>query len=180
MKTIKIIISAFLLVTLSMSCTQKETLQSYFVKHQESPNFMSLDIPLSILDIDQAELNEEQKEAYESINKLNMLGYSLKEGNEKEFNNEIKQVKTILDDKKYEELMRAGNSTDGKIVVKYIGSDSKIDELIVFGTMNNKGFAIVRVLGDDMEPLKILKLGNVAQGINAEESQIKSFVEFFR
>ena len=42
--------------------------------------------------------------------------------------------------------------------LKYIGDDSEIDELIVFGVSPEYGFAIVRVLGDDMELSKIMKL----------------------
>ena len=40
-----------------------------------------------------------------------------------------------------------GNSTDGKLYIKYIGEDSEIDELIVFGFSQTNGFAIIRVLG---------------------------------
>ena len=44
----------------------------------------------------------------------------------------------------------------------YIGNDTEIDELIIFGVSSEYGFAIVRVLGDDMELSKIMKLRSVA------------------
>ena len=50
--------------------------------------------------------------------------------------------------------------TDGKLYIKYIGEDSEIDELIVFGFSSDNGFAVIRVLGDDMELSKIMKLEN--------------------
>ena len=43
--------------------------------------------------------------------------------------------------------MRGGNPTEGKLYIKYIGEDSEIDELIVFGFSSDNGFAIIRVLG---------------------------------
>ena len=178
-KSIKNIMVTFFLVATLTACNQGETLQGYYVANQETPNFMSIDIPLSFIDIDKIELTEVQKEAYESIDKLNMLGYRLSEDNEEEYKAELAKVQLILKDDKYEDLFRGGNNTDGKIIVKYIGSDSTIDELIVLGTMNEKGFAIIRVLGDNMEPAKIMKLGEVVGQIDSKENQVKDFLDFF-
>ena len=178
-KSIKNIMVTFFLVATLTACNQGETLQGYYVANQETPNFMSIDIPLSFIDIDKIELTEVQKEAYESIDKLNMLGYQLSEDNEEEYKAELAKVQLILKDDKYEDLFRGGNNTDGKIIVKYIGTDSTIDELIVLGTMNEKGFAIIRVLGDNMEPAKIMKLGEVVGQIDSKENQVKDFLDFF-
>ena len=178
-KSIKNIMVTFFLVATLTACNQGETLQGYYVANQETPNFMSIDIPLSFLDIDKVELTEVQKEAYESIDKLNMLGYKLSDDNEEEYNTELAKVQTILKSDKYEDLFRGGNNTDGKVIVKYIGTDSTIDELIVLGTMNDKGFAIIRVLGDNMEPAKIMKLGDVVGQLDSEENQFKDFLDFF-
>lgn len=179
-KSIKNIFLVFFLVTMLTACNQGESLQGYFVANQETPNFISVDVPLSFLDLDKVELTEVQKEAYESIDKLNMLGYRLNDENNEEFKSELTKVQTILKNDKYEELFRGGNNSDGKIVVKYIGTDSTIDELIVFGTMNEKGFAVIRVLGDNMEPAKIMKLGEVINSIDSEENQVMDFLEFFK
>lgn len=180
MKTsIKNSVVVLFLVTMLTACNQGETLQSYFVEHQETPNFMSVDVPLSFLDLDKVELTEEQLEAYESIDKLNMLGYKLSNENEEEYKVELQKVRTILKDSMYQELFRGGNNKDGKFLVKYIGSDTSIDELIVLGNMNESGFAVVRVLGDDMDPSKIMKLGDVIDQIDTEENQVKEFLNFF-
>ena len=177
MKTSINYIIAFFLVATLMSCSQGETLQSYFVEKQEKPNFMSIDIPLSFIDIEKTELTEVQQEAYESINKLNMLGYRLNEDNQEEYKTELAAVRTLLKNEKYQELFRGGNNTDGKVVVKYIGDDTTIDELIVLGTMPERGFAVVRVLGDEMEPAKIMKLGNVVSNFNSSEKITRLFQE---
>lgn len=169
-----------LLVVAFMSCDQAETLQRYYVNNQETPNFVSLDVPVSFVNVENIELTEVQKEAYESIDKLNMLGYTLTDENAVEYNEELAKINIILKDERYQELIRGGNSKDGKFVVKYIGTDSSIDELIIFGSANERGFAIVRVLGNNMDPSKIMKLGEVVNQMDTEENGVKDFMEFFK
>jgi hypothetical protein len=163
-----------------VSCNQGESLQAYYVAKQEMPNFLSVDIPVSMVKIDESELSEEQLEAYNSINKLNMLGYTVN-GNEEEFKAELVRVQSILNNVKYEELIRGGNNKDGKFIVKMIGGDNEtIDELIIFGSASDKGFAIVRVLGNNMDPAKIMKLGNVVNKMSSEENSVMDFMDFFK
>ena len=163
---------------LVLGCSQELTLQSYFVEHQEASGFMSVDIPMSILNPDKIELTDVQEEAIDSIDKLNMLAYSLSDGTEEEFNAELAKVKTILKAEKYNDLMRGGNPTDGKLYIKYIGEDSEIDELIVFGFSSDNGFAIIRVLGDNMELSKIMKLETVVDQFDTENANVEDFMKF--
>jgi hypothetical protein len=169
-----------LLFTVSLiSCDQGASLQSYFVNNQETPNFISVDIPTSFVNIDKTTLSEEQIEAYESVNKLNMLGYNLTENNIAEYEAELSKVKSILRADKYEELMTGGNASLGHFTIKYIGSDTSIDELIIFGSSKENGFAIVRVLGDDMEPAKLMTLGSALENVTSEENSVADFMKFF-
>jgi len=169
-----------IMVATLVSCDHSASLQSYFVANQETPNFISVDLPVSFVKLDETTLTETQKEAYESMDKLNMLGYQLTEDNQEEYQLELQKVQTILKDEKYQELFRAGNSKDGKVVVKYIGTDTTIDELILFGNMNDRGFAIVRVLGNHMEPAKIMSLSDQIQNINSDENSVGEFMNFFK
>lgn len=166
-------------VAVLTSCNFEESLQGYYVANQETPNFISVDIPVSFVKIDEEILSEEQLEAYESIDKLNMLGYT-KTDNEEEYQAELAKVQELLKNEKYEELMRGGNSKDGKFIVKMIGDEDAIDELIVFGSANDKGFAIVRVLGNNMDPAKIMKLGDVLSKMQTEETAVQDFMDFFQ
>jgi hypothetical protein len=174
-----IVMSLFIVVALT-SCNYGETLQSYFVANQETPNFISIDIPVSFVSVENIELTEDQKEAYESIDKLNMLGYTLKDDNVEEYKLELTKIQALLKNEQYQELFRGGNSTDGKVVIKYIGDDDSIDELIIFGTANDKGFAIIRVLGDNMQPAKIITLGDVVGKMNSDETGVKDFMKYFQ
>lgn len=177
--SIKTIITVLILVVAFTSCNQGETLQSYYVANQETPDFMSIDLPTSFVQVDKTNFTEEQKEAYKSIDKLNMLLFTANENNEETYKLELAKVKTILADEKYEELFR-GSIADGKIIIKYIGTDNVIDELIIFATANGKGFGIARVLGDDMEPNKIITLGDALKNANFEENQLQEFSNFFK
>lgn len=163
---------------LVLGCSKEPTLQTYFVAHQETHGFMSVDIPISFLNPDEIALSDVQKEALDSIDKLNMLAYSLNDGSEKEFNTELAKVKSILKAEHYNDLMRGGNSTDGKIYIKYIGEDTEIDELIIFGFSSDNGFAIIRVLGDDMELSKIMKLESIIDQFDTENANVEDFMKY--
>lgn len=177
---IKHLVVMVILVATFYSCDQNPSLQTYFVDHQEQPNFLSVDLPITMLKIDENKLSSDQKAAYRSVKKLNMLAYKTDSLDQKDYNSELAKVKAILDDKKYEELMRGGNPTDGKFIIKYIGKDDDIDEFILFGSANDKGFAVVRVLGNDMDPNKLMTLTSVLGSGNMDSSQVEQFVDFFK
>lgn len=176
----KHIVVMVVLVATLFSCDQNPSLQTYFVDNQEKPNFLSIDLPLSMLKIDETKLSEEQREAYKSVDKLNMLAYKKDSIGQATYKTELSKVKAILDDQKYQELIRGGNSTEGKFVIKYLGAEDNIDEFIIFGSSNDMGFAVVRVLGDDMDPNKLMKLSSVLDNGNVENEQVKQFMDFFK
>ena len=178
--SIKTIIMMLFLVAALQSCNQDPTLQSFYVDSELAPGFTSLDVPISLLKIDETLLDEEQKEAYDSVDKLSLVAFVAEDGNIEEMNIEYAKVKTILDYPKYEELMRGGNSTDGKFIVKCIGDGDNVDEFILLGNSNEAGFAVVRVLGDDMNFAKIMKLASVLEEGNIEQSQLKEITKFFQ
>jgi hypothetical protein len=180
LSSIKNTVMSLFIVTVLTGCNYGETLQSYYVANQETPHFISVDIPVSFVSVDNIDLTDDQKEAYESIDKLNMLGYSLDADNEADYKLQLGKVQTLLKDEKYQELFRGGNSTDGKVLVKYIGDEDSIDELVILGSSNNKGFVIIRVLGDNMKPEKIMTLGSVVGKLSSDENAVEDFMEFFQ
>ncbi len=169
-----------ILVVTLQSCNQDLSLQSYYVDSELAPGFTTLDVPTSMLKIDETTLTEEQKEAYESIEKLSLLAFVVDESNKETMDIELAKVKAILKDPKYEELMRGGNSTDGKFVIKCIGDGDDVDEFILLGNSNASGFAVVRVLGDDMNFSKIMNLASVLENSDMDNSQLKNITKFFK
>lgn len=173
------IVPIVLLFALLTSCGDATSLQTYFVDHQEQPGFLSMDIPKSILNIDESALNPDEQEAYKSIDRLNMLAYRIDEQNMDTFNAELNKLKTILDAERYEELMRGGNIEDGKFVIKYQGNENAVKEFVMFGHANDKGFAVVRVLGKNMSADKMMNLSQIMSKSNMEEDAFKDLINFF-
>lgn len=169
-----------LLVIAFTSCNQGPTLQTYFVDNELKPGFASFDVPTSFLNVDGFEMTDEQREAYESVNKLNVLTYIEEDTEAEAYKLELEHIKTILKNPKYEELMRGGNATDGKFTVKFLGDIDKLDELIIFANANNRGFIVARVLGDDMNASKLMSLQSVLQNAKIEDSQLNNLTEFFK
>ena len=178
-RTVKHIVFVFFIALVLTSCNDGKSLQMYFVDNQESSNFISQDIPISMVKIDDSEFTEEQKEAYESVERLNFLGYK-SEGTETElYKAELAKIKTILSDSKYNDLMEFSDKGN-KIIVKYIGTDDEADEVVIFGSAKELGFGIVRVLGDDMNPDKMVTLVTAMQNANVDENQVQDIMNFFK
>ena len=167
-RTIKFLVYTVLTAVILTSCGNTTSLQSYFVDHQEAKNFMTQDIPLSMVEIDKSEFTQAQTEAYNSVKRLNFLGYKASETDSETFKKEVEQIKTILSDSKYNDLMEFSDKGN-KIYVKYIGTDEDADEVVIFGSAKDRGFGIVRILGDDMNPEKMVTLINVLQHANVED-----------
>ncbi|MBJ7881783.1 DUF4252 domain-containing protein [Gelidibacter salicanalis] len=178
--SIKNLTGMVLLVATLFSCNQGPSLQTYYVDNQEQPNFLSIDVPLSMLNLDKEQLTQDQKEAYKSIKKLNMLAYKMKPDHRADYETELAKVTSILEDPKYEELMRGGNPENGKFIIKFLGEEDDIEEFIVFGNIDGKGFAVVRVLGNEMDPNKIMTLASALDKASIDDSQLNQFTEFFK
>ena len=177
---IKTLITFLMVSVFLQSCTQDQTLQSYYVENELAPGFTSLDVPVSMLQIDEESLTESQLDAYESIEKLSLIAFVLDEDNQDQMDIECAKLKTILDDARYEELMHGGNTTDGKFVIKCIGDEDAIEEFVLFGNSKTQGFGVIRVLGDDMDINKIAQLTTLLQESEIQNTQLKKFTTFFK
>ncbi|QRM89934.1 DUF4252 domain-containing protein [Lacinutrix sp. WUR7] len=180
MKTsIKTILFSLLIVTLLVSCNNKESLQTYFVDNQETASFTTVDIPTSIVDFENADLSEDEKDAYNSINKLNFLGFKLDSTNQETYTIEKAKIASILKDERYIELGDF-NMFGSKISVKYIGDNDLANEFIVFGSSKEYGFGVLRVLGNDMSPAKLVRLAESMNKGKVDDTQLKGLLEFFK
>ena len=177
--SIKLTFFSLLACIMLVSCNNGESLQTYFVDNQETPDFISADIPSTIVELDQTTLTEDQKEAYNSVKRLNFLGFKLTENNHDVYAQELSKVTSILNDTKYMELMEF-NDRAAKVVVKYIGDDDTAEEFIVFTSSKDMGFGIVRILGNDMRPEKIATLVNAIQNSDLDSSQFEDIAGFFK
>lgn len=162
-----------------VSCNSEPSLQRYFVDHQEQPNFISQDLPVSMVKIDKTNFTEEQNEAFNSVRRLNFLGFNINDSNKEIYASELSTVKSILKQEKYQDLMEFSDK-GRKILVKYLGDDEDADEVILFGSAEDMGFAVVRILGSDMTPEKIITLSEALRTSNIDESQMQEMLDFFK
>lgn len=179
-QSIKKLVMLALIVTAFVSCNNGPTLQTYYVDNELKPGFTTFDVPTSFIDVDKVELSDQQEKAYKSIDKLNVLAFKVDEKNGDVYKTELENVKTILKNPKYEELMRGGNTTDGKFVVKFLGDIENIDELIILGNANDKGFMVARILGDDMNANDLMSLRTIMNDVKFEDTDLNGLTDFFK
>ena len=138
------------------SCSSEQSLQEYFISNAENSNFISFDVPASLLNLEKVELTQDQKEAVSSLKKLNVLAFTKNDANTAEFEVEKQKVKAILTNAAYSELMTM-NTSFGKATIQVKGDDDTLDELIIYGNNTDKGFVLIRVLGDNMNPASLMQ-----------------------
>jgi hypothetical protein len=166
------ILAVTIVLGLFSSCSQEQSLQRYFVDNSESKDFIVLDISPTILNVDKNELSADQRTALESFDKLNILAFTKDSINTTKFEIESKKIKGILKSKKYQELMKVDSGND-IASVSFVGSEDDISEFVFYAQKKDYGFAVVRVLGDDMNPNNILKLMSVLKESKIDLEQLK-------
>jgi len=85
----------------------------------------------------------------------------------------------ILKDKKYQQLMKFGSGKEGASV-SYVGSDEHIEEFVLFANKKETGFAVVRILGKDMNPNNIMTMLSVLKESKVDLEQLKPLQEMFK
>lgn len=158
MKKVTTVLSFVLMAVILMSCEQK-SLQSYLVKAQEKEGFMTVDLPTSFIQLKDQDVPADVKATVESIKKINAVALPIK-GNEEAFETEKNEIKSILSgSEKYKSLMSM--KTKGvNVKVYYTGESDAIDEVIVFGYSKEYGLGIARLMGENMNPSKIMNMMN--------------------
>ncbi len=168
-----------LILTILTACSSEQSLQKYYVDSSENPNFLSFDVPASILNLEETELTPTQKEAVASLRKLNILAFKKNTNNAADYEVEKTKVNVILRNSEYTELMKM-NTEYGKATVKYLGDDTAIDEVVIYGNSDEQGFALIRVLGDDMNPAHLVQLLQAIQKSDFKGEGIEKIGELFK
>ncbi|MGH2667008.1 DUF4252 domain-containing protein [Flavobacterium sp.] len=161
------------------SCDQKPSLQKYFVENTENKDFIALDLTPKMLNIKEEKLSVSQKEALASFEKINILGFKVNDKNKAEFKTERDKVTAILKDQKYQQLMKFGSGKGGA-QISFVGEDEHIEEFVIFGNKEENGFAVVRVIGKDMNPTYIMEMMNVIQKSDINMEQLKPLQDLLK
>ena len=170
MKKLLLLVSVVMLLC---SCEDKPSLQKYFVENTESSKFIAVDLASSIIKTDKMALSEIEIEALKSFEKMNILAFRSDSTNSVGYEEEIKEVKTILKDESYQQLMKAGSGNDGAAIYFVGDDDEHIEEFVVLVGKKENGFAVVRVLGNDMNPTHIMNMLSLLQKSQVNLDQLK-------
>ena len=166
-----VFLTVFLTSLLLLICDSKPTIQKYFVANSENKDFVALDISPTILNVDKTKLTAEQKKALESFDKMNVLVFKLDENNQPQYEVESQKITQILKDESYQQLMKVGSGKDGA-TISFVGDEDDIDEFVVFAKRKENGFAVVRILGNDMNPNNIMTMLSVLKESKIDTAQL--------
>lgn len=163
---------AIALSLLIVSCNSEPSLQKYFVDKQENKDFIVLDVSPSILNLDKAKLSAEQTKALATFEKMNILTFQLNDKNKSQFDAERNKVTSILKDTtNYQQLIKFGSGKDGASI-SFVGDEDHIDEFVLYGSKSENGFAVVRILGKDMNPADAMTMLSVLKDSNIDMKQL--------
>ncbi|WP_317174604.1 DUF4252 domain-containing protein [Flavobacterium sp. J49] len=155
-----------------LGCNSEPSLQKYFVENSEKKDFVALDVSPSIINVDKAKLTPEQKTALASFDKMNILAFKLDGKNQALYQAESQKLTKILKGEDYQQLMKIGEGNDAASI-SFVGDEDDIDEFVLFAKRKENGFAVVRILGDDMNPNNIMNMLSILKSANIDMEQLK-------
>ena len=79
----------------------------------------------------------------------------------------------------FTELMKM-NTDFGKATIKYLGDDDAIDEVVIYGDNDEKGFLVVRVLGNNMNPAKMIQFIQALEKSNLDGGELSETLSFMK
>jgi hypothetical protein len=176
---VTLLTSALLALLTLISCKSEPTLQKYFVTNTENKDFIAIDVSPSILNLDKTTLTEEQTKALNSFDKMNILAFKAEATYGAKFEEERAKLKAILKDPKSHELIKFGSGKQGG-AISFVGTDENIEEFVVFANRKETGFAVVRVLGKDMNPNNIITLMGILQKSKIDMDQLKPLQQLLK
>ncbi|WP_130736541.1 DUF4252 domain-containing protein [Flavobacterium sp. J27] len=168
-----------LLCLFLFSCNNEPSLQKYFVENSESSDFIAIDLGSSVINTEKMTLSKEDKEALQSFEKMNVIAFKKDSLNDKKYTTESEKVKSLLKSDKYQELMRMGSGSNGGAVY-FVGEEEDIDEFVLFANGKDTGFAVVRILGNNMNPNHIMNLMNLMREADVDLEQLKPLKGFVK
>ena len=176
---IKYVLGLGLAALTLFSCSNEKSLQRYLVDRQDDDSFLKIDIAASLLQTDNNNLSQEEKDILETVKKINVVAYPIKGENAADYEVKRQELKDIIDQEQYKMLMKYGSNKQG-VTLKYLGEEDAIDEIIVFASDDEKGFALFRLLGEKMEPAKMMKLMKAIEKGDLDVSKLESIGNIFQ
>ncbi len=161
------------------SCESGPSLEKYYVKKSENPDFLTVDIASSIIKANPKNITAEQAGALERIEKLNVLMFKRNPKNLADYKAEKDSVSTILKAGKYDPLMKIGSGKNGASIYMK-GKEEKTDEFVVNAYSEENGFAVIRLLGDEMTMNDIMAVMSLLKQSDFDVDELKPLQEMLK
>lgn len=172
---------AFVLFLGLTSCESGKSLEKYYVEKSENPDFLTIDVSSSIINADPKKITAQQAAALERVDKLNILMFKRNAKNMSEYKAEKDSVRAILKGGKYQELTKYSSGKNGaSINMKGKQEDTETDEFVVNAYSEDTGFAVVRLLGDDMTMDDIMAIMSLLKDSKMDMEQLKPLQDMLK
>lgn len=106
------------------------------------------------------------------------MSFSLDSINHTKYSEELLKINQLFTNSSYERIISLGNPKDGKVRVYTVDNNGFLKEIVIFVNSNKTGFAIIRVLGNEMELEKFFKLRRLLNEIDLSKLTKIDFNEF--
>ncbi|MDD7914064.1 DUF4252 domain-containing protein [Polaribacter ponticola] len=177
MKKLTTICSLVFLVLFASSCKNEKSLQSYLVDTSGKEGFYTGDLPVSSVLSAKANVSDDVKETIKSIKKINIAFLPKTADNSTAYEAEKTKLKKIFtDNDDYKNLMSM-KAKGMNVKVYYTGDTDSIDEVIAFGYSKEAGVGVARLLGENMNPAKVIEMMN---SVKMDAENLKGFSGIFQ
>lgn len=177
MKKLTNIYSLVFLVLFASSCKNEKSLQSYLVDASNKEGFYTGDLPISSVLSAKADVSEEVKETIKSVKKINIAFLKKTLENNEAYETEKEILKNIFTSDTYKSLGSV-KAKGMNVKVYYTGDTDAINEVIAFGYSKEVGVGVARLLGENMNPAKIIEMMN-SVNMDGNSESLQSFAKMF-
>jgi hypothetical protein len=178
MTKITTLFSLVLLMLFTSSCKNEKSLQSYLVETNGKEGFYTGDLPVSSLLSPKAAVSKDVKETIRSIKKINVAFLMKTADNSTAYEIEKGKLKNIFKDNKTFKSLMSMKTKGMHVNVYYSGDTDAVDEVVAFGYGSEAGVGVARLLGENMNPAKIIETIN-SMDFEKSSASLKQFFEIF-
>ena len=177
MKKLTILFSFVFLVVFASSCKDEKSLQSYLVDTSGKEGYYTGDLPVSSVLSAKADVSEEVKETIKSVKKINVVFLKKTADNELDYEAEKATLKNIFKDNEDYKSLMSMKMKGMNVKLYYSGKTDAVDEIIAFGYSKEVGVGVARLLGENMNPSKIMAM---LEDVKVDPSNIEGFSAIFK
>ena len=169
-------LSLVFLVLFASSCKNEKSLQGYLVESSGKEGFFTGDLPVGSLFTDNTDVTDEVKETLKSVKKINVAVLRKTADNTTAYETEKGILKNIFTSDSYK-ILGSVKAKGINVKVYFTGNTSSLNEVIVFLYSKEVGVGVARLLGENMDPAKVIEMMN---SVNLDGNNLENFSAIFK